>query len=206
MTQTLDLGERIELVSMDAHFQDITIALYRQQRDGAADYLVHSYSPLDGAAERIASIKETMVTLGGMQLTSDGLLHFACGEQHELACKRLFLESCKHNPAEAATTPSLTVFDKKGGCNLTVTSLGDGAFSAAADSDGTERRVAVLSGGLTRLAQLEERENAIAFACGHSHDALIGLLLGRALNVRAAIREAEQNAGRGILAAPSQQN
>jgi len=206
MAQTLDLGARIELVSMDAHFQEISIALYRQQHDATTHYLVHSYSSLDGAKERIEFIKKTMTTFGGMQQTADGLLYFACDAQHELACKRLFLEACKHNPAATATPPPMTVFDKKGECNLTVTSLGDGSYQAAADSDEAERRVAVLIGGLTRLAQLEEKGDAIAFACGHQHDALIGLLLGRALNVRAAIREAELNASRGMLAAPSQQN
>lgn len=206
MAQTLDLGTRIELVSMDTHFQEISIALYRQQHDATTHYLVHSYSTLDGAKERIEFIKKTMIALGGMEQTTDGLLYFACGAPHELACKRLFLEACKHDPATIVTPRPLTVFDKKGECNLTVTVQEDGSYQAAADSDGAERRVAILIGGLTRLAQLEEKGDAVAFACGHQHDVLIGLLLGRALNVRAAIREAELNANRGMLAAPSQQN
>jgi hypothetical protein len=45
----------------------------------------------------------------------------------------------------------------------------------------------------------------LAFPCGHSHDALIGLLLPRALNVRAVLREEEAAVGRGNLVAPSQQ-
>ena len=81
MAQTLDLGARIELVSMDAHFQEISIALYRQQHDATTHYLVHSYSSLDGAKERIEFIKKTMITFGGMQQTADGLLYFACGAQ-----------------------------------------------------------------------------------------------------------------------------
>ena len=36
MPQTLDLGERIELVSMDPHFHDISIGLYRQDDGGPA--------------------------------------------------------------------------------------------------------------------------------------------------------------------------
>ena len=30
MGQTVDIGKRIELVPMDSHFHDITIALYQQ--------------------------------------------------------------------------------------------------------------------------------------------------------------------------------
>ena len=37
-------------------------------------------------------------------------------------------------------------------------------------------------------------EDKVRFACGHAHDAMIGLLLGRALNVHAAIREQEDQA------------
>ena len=100
----------------------------------------------------------------------------------------------------------MAVFDKKGNCNITVLSRGNGVYQATTDSDGTERRLAILEGGLAKLAELEDRDNAVAFACGCPHDALIGLLMSRALNVRAAIREAEQSAGRGVLAVPSQQN
>ena len=50
-----------------------------------------------------------------------------------------------------------------------------------------------------------EVPNEAYFACGHDHDELVGLLLGRALNVRAAMREAEAAAARGVLAAPSAQ-
>ena len=33
MGQTLDIGKRIELVPMDPHFHDITIALYQQGQE-----------------------------------------------------------------------------------------------------------------------------------------------------------------------------
>jgi hypothetical protein len=40
------------------------------------------------------------------------------------------------------------------------------------------------------------------FACGHDHDALVGMLLPRAVNVRDTLREEEQIAARGLLTAP----
>lgn len=58
---------------------------------------------------------------------------------------------------------------------------------------------------LAELAVLEGESTQVEFPCKASHDALIGLLLPRALNVRAILREEESAGGRGLLAAPSQQ-
>ena len=66
MTQTLDLGPRVELISMDPHFHDITIALYSPGSDGQPAYLVHTYSSIPGADERLARLRQTMKTLGGI--------------------------------------------------------------------------------------------------------------------------------------------
>ena len=59
-----------------------------------------------------------------------------------------------------------------------------------------------------RLGEMEEvdgQPNQTRFSCSQEHDDLIGLLLVRAPNVRAAMREAEDMASRGVLAAPSAQ-
>jgi len=45
----------------------------------------------------------------------------------------------------------------------------------------------------------------VVFPCGRPHDELMGLLLPRALNARAALREEEMAASRGMLVAPSAQ-
>ena len=47
--------------------------------------------------------------------------------------------------------------------------------------------------------------STVAFDCAESHDALVGLLLTRAPNVRVVLREEEMDASRGVLTAPSQQ-
>ena len=75
MSQTTDLGTRIELVSMDPHFQDITIGLYEQEHDGKPYYLVHTYSTKDGATERISFLINTMKTLGGLGTNDQGAGH-----------------------------------------------------------------------------------------------------------------------------------
>ena len=51
-----------------------------------------------------------------------------------------------------------------------------------------------------------ERSIRLRFRVATHYDALLGLLLVRAPNVRAIVREQEMAASRGVLAAPSQQN
>lgn len=208
MGETRDLGRRIEIVPMDAHFRDITIALYRQLRNEEPTFVVHTYSRIEGARKRIASIVNAMQALGGMELTSDGRLQFPCKEGHELACRRVFLEACKCSPNEPIEPRPLSVLDKKSGLNITITSAGAGAYNVSADGDtkNKERRISAIAGGLIKLGQMvDERVDRVSFACGQSHDALIGLLLVRAPNVRAIMREQEMASSRGVLSAPSQQ-
>jgi hypothetical protein len=210
MGLTSDLGHRIELVSMDPHFHNITIALHRQQLDGGPAYLINSYSGKEGASDRIAFIRRAMETLGGMVPNSEGLLQFPCGDPHGLACRRLFLEACKVDPESNVSVRSLAVLDKKSGLEMVVNSLGDGFYNVSSEGESKKKvsRVSAVTGGLMKLGEMhavEAREHQAAFPCGHAHDALVGVLLVRAPNVRAALREQELAAVRGVLASPSQQ-
>jgi hypothetical protein len=194
---------------MDPQFHDITIALYCQQTDEGPAFLVHTYSQLEKAAERIASVVQAMQILGGMVLTTGRLLRFPCWANHELACKRIFLEACKLDANSEIEPRPLTILDKKSGLNITVSGLEDGVYRVTADGDGrgSARRISAIAGGLMKLGEMEERAmDQVAFPCGHSHDAMVGLLLVRAPNVRAIVREQQMTASRGVLSAPSQQN
>ena len=64
MGQTVDIGKRIELVPMDPHFHDITIALYQQGQDESPLFLVHTYSQMEGAQGRIQFAVNYDDTLG----------------------------------------------------------------------------------------------------------------------------------------------
>ena len=208
MGETLNLGRRIEIVPMDVHFHDITVALYRQLRNEGPAFLVHTYSHLEGADERIASIVNGMQILGGMDLTSDGRLQFSCNQSHERACKRVFLEACKLESNESIEPRPLNVLDKKSGLNINISSAGSGIYDVGADGNAKskEKRISAIAGGLIKLGQMvDERTDRVSFACGQSHDALVGLLLVRAPNVRAIMREEEMTSSRGVLTAPSQQ-
>lgn len=219
MRRVVDIGRRIELIPIDPHFHDITIGLYRQQTVDATTgkdfpaFLVHTYSHISGAAERIESVIAAMQILGGMLRTTDNLLYFACNSAHQAACRRVFLEACKLTSDTPAEPRPLTILDKKSQLTITVDSMGNGIYRVKAEGEGrgADRRVSAIAGGLMKLGEMEsiETENnkkdTVAFACGHSHDALIGLLLMRAPNVRVVLREEEMDAARGVLSAPSQQ-
>ena len=214
MGRLLELGERLELVSMDPHFHDISISLYRSSGEGGASgFLAHSYSTREGAAERLGFVMRAMAVMGGMGPApgQPERLAFACGAAHKAAVKRLFLEACKRaTGAEVAAQP-MRVYDKKNDLTIDATAVSDGRYRiAAAGSEGNDKaaqRVDGVTRGLIKLAELEPgaEPGEVRLPCGFSHDELVGLLIGRALNVRAAMREAEAAAARGILAAPSAQ-
>ena len=217
MRRVVDIGRRIELIPIDPHFHDITIGLYRQQTIDAATskdfpaFLVHTYSQISGAIERIESVRQAMQTLGGMLRTPDGLLYFACNSAHEAACRRVFLEACKLTSDTLAEPRPLNILDKKSQLTITVDSIGNGIYRVTTDSEGrgAARRISAIAAGLMKLGEMESIEtdnrDTVAFACAQSHDALVGLLLTRAPNVRVVLREEEMDAARGVLTAPSQQ-
>ena len=211
MALTRDIGTRIELVPMDLHCHNITLALYRQTEGNAPVYRVHTYSQHPDAQQRIEALQSGMQVLGGMEVDDDGRLRFSCGHAHQYAVRRLFLDTCKHDPSAPFAPLPLQIFDKKADSNMAVDSLGDGRYCVRSETptDGVERRTATIARGLIRLGEMEESSedpNRLHFACGCAHDALIALLLLRAPNVRAAMREAEEMASRGQLVAPSAQN
>ncbi len=211
MGQITDIGMRIELVSMDQHFEDISIALYEQQTEHGPRFLVKTYSQREGSDERMRFLVETMVCLGGMETTADPAGHlvwFPCGTRHFAAIRRVFLESCKIPTEQEPVPKPMKTFDKKADAEITVVSEGNGQYrvTAAESNEKVERRINAIAGGLVKLSEMEATDdNSMRFSCGHDHDVLVGLLLPRAINVRQAIREQEQSASKGVLAAPSQQ-
>ena len=212
MAHVEDLGRRIELVSMDPHFHDVTIGLYRRpSRAGEPEFLVHTYAGRDGAAQRIGFVAQAMRTLGGMEIAAGPhAIRFPCGAEHGRACRRVFLEACKAQPEAAPDVRPLSIHDKKCGNTIVVTGGNGGEYrlGSEADDEATQRRISAIGGGLIKLAELKrlsDNQDHVAFECGQAHDAMIGLLLVRALNVRASLREQEAAAARGVLVAPSAQ-
>src|SRR5262245_59750609 len=130
MARTVDIGERLELVPMDPHFRNISVALYRQQKDAGSQFCVHTYSSLEGARQRLEFVARAMRVLGGMDSSSQDPLRlwFPCQDEHRMAVRRVFLEACKLHSGETLRVRPLTILDKKSNRTITVTSLGNGAY------------------------------------------------------------------------------
>jgi hypothetical protein len=171
---------------------------------------VHSYAGRDGVGERIEFIMRAMRALGGMEAAPGGRLRFTCGGAHRAACKRLFIEASKLAADDLPEARPLTIHDRKSDCQISVASLGAGAYRVATENqgesqaEGVGRRLKAIAGGLRKLGEMTESggEDEAAFGCGSAHDALVGMLLVRALNVRAVIREEDAAAASGVMAAP----
>jgi hypothetical protein len=206
-----DLGRRIELVSMDKHHRDISIALYLRETGDGPIARVHSFSGLEGVAERLEYVAEALSVLGGLERLDDPLaVRFPCRSWHNTAAKRLFLEACKQDPEAPLEARPLEAPDSRSDQTIVVEPLGDGAYEVKATgvTDDTPSRAPAIARGMAKLAQLDSDEGErpiVKFPCGQSHDPLVGLLLGRAQNLRAVLREEEMKASRGVLAAPSAQ-
>src|SRR4030095_17074599 len=102
MGKTIDLGRRIELVPMDPHFHNISIACYRQDPGNGSVFLVHSYSNLEGAQQRVEFVARAMAVLGGLEPVPGETrkLRFPCAPETPFACRRVFLEVCKLDPTQ----------------------------------------------------------------------------------------------------------
>ena len=194
---------------MDPQCADISVALYRRTEVDVPFGIVHTYSDRPGAAERVACIAEAMRVLGGMVAAGgegDATVGFACGQWHAAAIRRIFLEAVKIDRNEPLAPRPLTIVDRKTNQVISVEKRGGGAYRLLAEGveEGVPSRALVATRGLRKLAELEtpEEPDVFEFACGHDHDALVGMLLPRAVNVRDTLREEEQIAARGLLAAP----
>jgi hypothetical protein len=212
MGKIRDLGPRIELVALDPHFHDISIALHRHPLAGGPGYEINSYSTHPEAPVRLRALARLMVDVGGMLATPDDplVLTFSCRTDHELAARRIFIEAAKLDPATSSQPRASAVYDKKVERTIGLTGLGNGAYHVHAEdaNDRVAQRLSTVAGGLVKLAGMETVPGTIdqvSFACGQNHDAIVALLLIRALNARGVLREMEMAASRGVLSAPSQQ-
>lgn len=209
--ETLNIGRRIELISMDAHCGDISLGLYHRDTEGGPQVLVHTYAASPEATARLAFIERALQVMVGMvPATEPHWLRFSCGKLHERPLRRAFVEVCKLPSDSQLEAKGLQLFDKKAGCDLTAVGVGDGRYRITASETlaAAEKRVEAFAAGLVKvggMALTDSKADVVAFDCNTPHDEMLSLLLVRAQNVRAAMREENESLTRGVLAAPSQQ-
>jgi hypothetical protein len=212
MSRLVNYGRYIDLISMDKYFHNIALALHVRESDRGNLFTLHTYSRVPGAEDRVKAVAAFMIALGGMEPVSDAGVRFPCGELHERAVKRIFNEVVMLDPATPLAPKPLSIHEAKTGRTITVEceqdTNGGWTYTVNADGppEGLARRVTTIAGGLVKLGDMQAgAEDRAGFSCGHDHRALVGLLLPRALNVRAVITAEEAEQKRGILLAPSAQ-
>ncbi len=196
-------GKCLELISMDPHFEDITVGLYRKGNI----LTVWTYSQKDGATKRIRNIRDQLIKLGGLEVVEDtnDQARFWCGSQHARPLKFLLAQAVEKSPDYRHPEGPLSIPDTKTDLTINVEGSGQGdrwvyRISAAGDPEKIPWRLPALQAGFIRYGEMEKAgENLVAFECGQRHDELLRLLLPYSRNISAVETMLEESAMRGQL-------
>lgn len=194
------LGGCIELISMDPHFNDISVGLFLKDRT----LTVWSYSQVPGTEKRIEKIRDRIVALGDLEAiegTTDRA-KVPAGDILLQPMKFMFREAVDKDPDSLPSGP-IEAPDNKS--TLTFSIEGeqlDDAYvytvSARGEAQRPESRVRATVGGFMRYGGCERLSpSTFRFPDGQRHDGFVRLLLPYARNVSAVERmlEAEDMEG-----------
>lgn len=194
------LGKCVELISMDPHFNDISVGLFLKDRT----LTVWSYSSVPGTDARIEKIRDRMVVLGDLApvkgATNQAVV--PSGDILVQPMKFMFREAVEKDPDYLPTGP-IEAPDNKSTLVFTVEGAEqDGAYlytvTAKGDSARPESRIRAAVGGFMRYGGCERvTPDSFRFPDGQKHDGFVRLLLPYARNVSAVERmlEAEDMEG-----------
>ena len=194
------LGECVELISMDPHFNDISVGLFLKGRV----LTVWSYSSIPGTAGRLNQIRDRIVALGDLAAVdgSDTQAVVPSGDILLQPMKFMFRQAVEKDPGvipsgpiEAADNKSTLTFVVEGrqqpdGYVYTVTARGN--------AERAEARIKAAVGGFMRYGEcVRVTPESFRFPDAQQHDGFVRLLLPYARNVSAVERmlEAEDTAG-----------
>ncbi len=196
-------GKCLELISMDPHFEDITVGLYMKN-----DVLtVWTYSRKNGVKERIRRIRDQLVNLGGLVAVEDtnDQARPSCDSLHTRPLKFLLAQAVEKAPDYSHPDGPLSIQDTKTDLTLNVEGSAQDErwvyrISAEGDPDKISWRLPAVQAGFVRYGEMEKvEENTVAFECGQRHDELLRLLLPYSRNISAVETMLEESALRGQL-------
>src|SRR5262245_20957031 len=174
-----DLGERVELVSTDPRFHAISGGLYRKETSDGPVGVVHSYSTRPGTDRRIAFIVDALAALGGLSVADvggDRAVRLPCGDWHNAALKRLFLDCFRVEPSGPLEPKPLQGPDTRSEQTIALVPRGSGVYhvESGGAGEGEEPRAPAIARALVRLVQLDQiDETTVAFPCHHDHHELM---------------------------------
>ncbi len=196
-------GQCLELVSIDPHCNDITVALYSKQ----GVLTVWTYSRKPGVEDRIRAIRNQLIALGGLAPMpgTDNQAKFPCGTFHRRLLKFLMMQAVEKPPNYTVPGGEMTIKDTK--TPLTLTVLGEKIedrwiyqLSATGEAPNLPLRLRAVVAGFMRYGEMEKvGDTAVSFSCGHRHDQLVRVLLPYSRNISAVEDMMETAALRGQL-------
>ncbi len=194
------LGRCIELISMDPHFNDISVGLFLKDRT----LTVWSYSSVPGTEKRLEKIRDRIVALGDLETVSDSTnqARVPSGDILMQPMKFMFREAVEKDPDQLPSGP-IEAPDNKSTLTFTVEGeQQDDAYvytvTATGEAARPESRIRATVGGFMRYGGCERlTPSTFRFPDGQKHDGFVRLLLPYARNVSAIERmlEAEDMEG-----------
>ena len=196
-------GRCLELVSMDPHFHDITVALY--EKDGLLT--VWTYSRKPGVEERVERIRDQLCNLGGLVPVegSRNQVRFPCGQLHSRPLKFLMPQAVEKAPDFAHPTGEMVIRDTRSPLTLKLTPHHSEdrwiyQVSAQGEARNAPFRLRAIVVGFRKYGEMEQAGNfGVTFSCGHRHEPLVRLLFPFSRNISAVENMLESSAQRGQL-------
>ena len=204
VTETLrQLGNCLELVSMDPHFHNISVGLY--VKDGLCT--VHTFSRAEGVADRLKEIRDQMAALGGVSPVErlDNQFVFPCGQIHERPVRFLLAQAVGKSPEYALPTGDMRVIDSRS--DLVLYANGHESdeqyvyqISAQGEHKNPALRLRMVVAGFLRYGEMDKvADTEVAFPCGQRHDDLMRLVLPYSRNISAVETMMDAEALRGQM-------
>ncbi len=198
-----EYGRCLELVPMDPHFHSITVSLFVKD-----DIItVWTFSRKAGVEDRIQSIRDQLVRLGGLVAveSSHNQVRFPCGHLHARPVKFVCSLAVEKPPDHTLPSGEMAIKDTK--TKLTLKVSGQQVedrwvyeVSATGEAPNVPLRLRAIVAGFVRYGEMEKvGDNSVSFPCGQRHDALLRVLLPYARNVSAVEDMLEASAMRGQL-------
>ena len=183
------LGRCLELVSMDPHFNEVTVGLYYRGNV----VTVWSFSRVPGIEGRVEQIRDRLVALGGLTPvdgTHDKAV-FPSESIFEKPLRFLFTEAVEKDPSIAPADGPITSPDTKTRLTFTVTGGQQGdkyvyTVSAAGAAPRPQSRIRAVVGGYMRYGECERvAPDSFVFPDNARHDEMARVMLPFARNVSA---------------------
>ncbi len=196
-------GRCIELVPLDPHFQDISVALY--EKDGIVT--VWTYSQKPGVPGRIEQIRDQLIRLGGMEAVPEthNQARFPCGPILSRPVKFLAMQAVEKPADFSHGDGDIAVKDLKSSLILKlVPKEVDGSWVYEVTADGEDKRkvqrLRAVASGMVRYGEMETvGPTEVAFPEGCRNDSMARLLLPYARNVNKVEDMLDESAMRGQM-------